>query len=160
MYTNLALEQQRQLAYKCPADTERSPQQALLRKNQVVVALLSLAVDVDPGNGNAWLHLSSVHHRAGDDRRTMDALTKGTEYGREDGHLVDIWNQLGTYMQDRKQWAKALHAHQRALALAEARGIETLACTSHLLLRRPRPSSASGTRSTSSARACSSPSRP
>ena len=87
MYTNLALEQQRQLAYKCPADTERSPQQALLRKNQVVVALLSLAVDVDPGNGNAWLHLSSVHHRAGDDRRTMDALTKGTEYGREDGHL-------------------------------------------------------------------------
>ena len=62
----------------------------------------------------------------------MDALTKGTEYGREDGHLVDIWNQLGTYMQDRKQWAKALHAHQRALALAEARGIETLACTSHI----------------------------
>ena len=131
VYTNLALEQQRQLGFKCPDDKDHTPQLALLRKNQVVTTLLTLAVDVDPGNSDGWMHLSSLYHRAGDSAKTMDALERGTEFGREDANLVNIWNQLGIYLQDGKQWKRALHAHQRGLYFAQKVDADSLHSISH-----------------------------
>ena len=81
----MALEQQRQLTYKCPDDVGgagtaaayAAREKAAARKTAVATTLLALAVDVDPGNGNAWLQVQLVGTRSNRDgigaRLSLDA---------------------------------------------------------------------------------------